>query len=139
MMFRSITPAQTESDRKKWQRIQALADNVINECEKSAKEFSEISVNTRFFLEQLAAYLKKRKTELRGSDDDEQIQTRSYFIQGIVNQIKDGKRPDLSEKKIEKFNGTFSHNLYDICKQYDSERDKKMELVELKTTPLSNR
>lgn len=136
-MFRLITPAQIELDRKNWMRILELADTVIKECRDCAAK-SEISPNTRFFLLDLAAYLEKRKAKNSGSDNDLQIQNRSYFIKGIVDQLNNGNQPDLSEDKIKVFKGTFSHDFYDILKHYRDGRGKAIELVEIESSSVFN-
>lgn len=107
--------------------IQNLTTRVIEQCEKIAK-VSEISANTRDFLGALAAYLTKRRAQIGDADDIHQIETRSNFIEKIVQQIGNGQIPDLSEEIIKPFKGFFSQELYNICRSYRDLINKTVQL-----------
>lgn len=111
--------------------IENLTTRVIERCETVSK-VSEISGNTRDFLGALAAYLTKRRTEIGNADDIHEIETRSKFINRIVQQISDGKKPELSDDIISPFKGIFSQKLYDICRSYRDLINKTVQLSEFK-------
>lgn len=125
--FDFLAPNATEAKQqiREVKETQDAANTVISRCNRLAKEMKErddpsaqSKVNAAY-LDELAVYLTKRKTEswsFLPTTNHQEIKAISAYIDTLVTHVVENRElAVLKEEKIQSLRGLFSQRLHDIC------------------------